>query len=85
MIEIEEENECPCEICLVRAVCSNRLIDQYKDGKYLIVERAEKCSQIIEYFGKFEDGRIKHSYEKIYKICKLFHATEDRFFLWRAR
>jgi hypothetical protein len=73
---------CPCEKCLVRVTCGNTLIRILNTRRYLVVEYAEKCPYIIEYFGFGRDGRIDHSYEKIFKLCEIFKATDGRYFIW---
>ena len=72
----------PCEKCLVRPVCSKKLIIERGPDKLLIMERAEKCPYIQEYFGKHTNGTINHDFEKIHTICELFGATDGNSFLW---
>jgi hypothetical protein len=78
--------DCPCETCLVRPVCGNELVQKTKWNKYpcLIVEYAEKCPYILDYFGVNSARNIDHDYIKIYKLCRLFGAYEGRYFVWKA-
>jgi hypothetical protein len=75
--------ECPCEKCLVRATCNKHLIRKsIHNTKYLIVELAEKCPLIRDYFGQHQDGRTIHDYKKIYCMCRIHGATKETSFLW---
>lgn len=75
----------PCTTCLVRATCGRNLIRKgNKTDHYLIVEFAEKCPMVIEYFGRHGDGRIIHNHEKIAKIARLHGATNGEYFVWFA-
>jgi hypothetical protein len=78
--------DCPCEICLVRSICGSRLIQKSKHTNfgYLILEYAEECPLILDYFGINSAGRIDHDFDKIYKLCKVFGAQDETYFLWRA-
>lgn len=85
--------ECPCETCITRPTCGRKLIrvnerkffpPNTKVCKYLVVEFAEQCPQIREYFGSRPNGNLEHRYEKIYAICKIFGATEGTAFVWFA-
>jgi hypothetical protein len=80
--------KCPCDECLVRPTCGNRLVRRGPQNrsiiKYLIVEYAEKCPYIQEYFGHHPDGRIIHCHKKINHMCKLFGATNGKYFVWSA-
>lgn len=80
--------ECPCETCLVRIPCRTKLV---KKGiyahDYLIIEYAERCPLIVNYFGLDEfTKRPKHSHEKINKMCRIFRTTigEVNYFVWQA-
>lgn len=75
----------PCTICLVRPTCGRNLVKKGNTSDhYLIVEFAEKCPMVVEYFGHHEDGRIKHNHEKIAKIARLHGATNGEYFVWYA-
>jgi hypothetical protein len=76
---------CPCEECLVRSICRQHLVKRSKFNRteYLIVEYAEKCPFIIEYFGVNSRGIILHSHEKIHQICKIF-VVPNECFVWQA-
>jgi hypothetical protein len=77
--------KCPCEECLVRSPCRNHLVkkSKFNRSEYLIIEYAEKCPFIIEYFGVNSQGIILHSHETIGQLCKIF-IVPDRQFVWRA-
>ena len=78
--------DCPCEICLLRPICGNRLVQKSSMTKhpYLIVEYAEECPYILDYFGTNSRGIIDHDHAKIYKLCRLFGAHNENYFVWRA-
>jgi hypothetical protein len=78
--------DCPCETCLVRPVCGNRLIQKTHPNQFpcLIVEYAEECPYILDYFGINSSGHIDHDYDKIYKLCRLFAAHKGFHFVWKA-
>ena len=82
-------NECPCETCLVRAICRSRVVRknvaQFKTvtkGECLVIEYLEKCPMIVEYFGSL-DGKINHRYDKIYKVCECM-KVDNSYFVWYA-
>ena len=78
---------CPCETCLVRSTCRNKLVQKGSTGRpYLIIEYAEKCPYVLEYFGFHHDKRINHSHEKINKMCEIFRVSEGEhnYFVWMA-
>lgn len=75
----------PCVDCLVRATCGRHLVQKGSTcDLYLIVEFAEQCPMVVNYFGKFEDGRIKHNHEKIAKIARIHGAKNGEYFVWFA-
>ena len=69
----------PCAKCLVRSVCRNKVIKKRHDTSYLIMSYIEKCPEILKYFGSHPDGQIIHTYEKIFKLCKIHGASS---FIW---
>lgn len=78
--------ECPCETCLVRVVCKYKIVRKGSEKRnYLVVELAERCPEILKYFGVDPiTKRVIHEHEKIYKLCKI-HGTlyEDaNYFCW---
>ena len=82
-------NECPCEICLVKATCRSRVVRKHKsllkknhEYETLVVEYLEKCPMIVEYFGVL-NKKIIHSYKKIHKVCKCMNVP-DCHFIWYA-
>jgi hypothetical protein len=67
--------ENPCEICLVRAVCNNKI---FVDG-WLIIELVKKCPFIAKYLNK-EELKHKEYYKRIDKICDVFNVEHK--FMW---
>jgi hypothetical protein len=78
--------DCPCELCIVRPICGTRLVQKPKWNKYfyLILEYAEECPYILDYFGRNLTGRVNHDYDLIYKLCELFGAHKGNYFVWQA-
>lgn len=77
----------PCETCLVRPACRNRLIrmDKNKRKEYLIIEYLLQCPMVNEFLDRYSDGTPKFkSYDVIYSFCKMLGATEGRYFVWYA-
>lgn len=67
--------ETPCEICLVRATCGNKIC---VDG-WLIIEFVKKCPFVAKYLNKEEVDHQEY-YKRIYKICDVFNAGNK--FIW---
>lgn len=80
--------KCPCDLCLVKPLCKNKLFREAKGHLYLIVSFAETCPFILEYFGiDPKTNKPKHDYSKIHKICDTFGASDkcgDYYFVWMA-
>lgn len=77
-------DECPCEKCLVRAVCKTRMCE--KD--HLIVDYIKTCPLALNYILQIPqeyEGQLCKFYfhEKINLVCD-YLGVEDRHWVWRA-
>jgi hypothetical protein len=75
-------DECPCEKCLVRAVCKTRMCE--KD--HLIVDYIRTCPLALEYISDAEQpDQLCRMYfhKKINLVCD-YLGVEDRNWVWRA-
>jgi len=83
-------DECPCETCLVRAICRSRVVKRNKSkfkrlgpiGEYLVIEYLEECPMIVDYFSVVNE-KVIHTYKKIHKVCKCMNVL-DSYFVWHA-
>lgn len=76
--------DCPCEKCLVRAVCKTRMCE--KD--HLIVDYVKKCPLVYTYITepepRYKDELCRfYFHKKINKVCD-FLGVENQNWVWRA-
>lgn len=84
--------DCPCEMCLVKSICSNKLIEERiltENIKlyYLSMKTVKNCPLLLDYFGKDSDGKVMFDYDKVRVMCNIFgivnlkyiiHTNSDR-------
>ena len=77
--EEKESIECPCEVCLVRATCGNKMCEK----GHLIIAYARECPMADKYLDNVYKRKMESDYyTRIYKMCHIFGVKKN--FVWHA-